>query len=74
MFFKMAAVYLLCKLIELPFYEMWPIALKKMEYCTLCKCFNITFDGYKFTIAVKGMEYIIFDANNIKFTCGVNGP
>ena len=20
------------------------------------------------------MEYIIFDANNIKFTCGVNGP
>ena len=51
----MAAVYLLCKLIELLFYEMWPIALKIMEYCKLGKCFNITFDDYKFTIAVKGM-------------------
>ena len=47
MFFKMAAVYLLCKLIELVFYEMWPIALKIMEYCTLGKCCNITFEGYK---------------------------
>ena len=55
MFIKMAAVYLLCKLIELLFYELWPIALKIMEYYTLGKCCNITFDDYKFTIAVKGM-------------------